>query len=137
MNKNGFDTWGIIYCCPFGIALGLLVAFVDIRTQSAQEPIQFDERQVAAGLAEKYAAEVEVRLWDNTRVDLLSAEYAWEVDRPVKWSEAIGQALYYSLVTGKKPGIILLQSDPAEARFIYRCQAVCAKYDIRLEIEKP
>lgn len=95
------------------------------------------EREECERLAPEYKAKTEVRLWDATRVDLLTRTHAIEVDWCRKWPEAIGQALYYALVTGKKPGVLLLVSDArAEARFIHRCQAVCAKHGIELFIEK-
>jgi len=96
-----------------------------------------DERAECERLAPKYQAETEVRLWDATRVDLLTPTHAIEVDWCRKWPEAIGQALYYALVTGKRPGVLLLISDArAEARYVHRCQAVCARHSIDLFIEK-
>lgn len=86
-------------------------------------------------LAPKYAAEVEVRQWDGTRVDLLTDEYAIEVDWAAKWAEGIGQALYYAEITQKKPAVMLLIRSAADDKYVYRCQTVCAKYGIRLFIE--
>jgi len=95
-----------------------------------------DERAECERLAAKYRAATEVRLWDATRVDLLNATHAIEVDWCRKWPEAIGQALYYALVTGRRPGVLLLVTDmKKEARFIHRCQAVCARHGITLFIE--
>lgn len=88
-------------------------------------------------LAPKYEAEVEVVLWDRTRVDMVTATHAIEVDWADKWAEAIGQALYYADLTRKKPGIVLLVRDPnEEARFIYRLQTVCVKRGIDFWIER-
>lgn len=88
-------------------------------------------------IAPKYNAQVEVRLWDNTRVDLLSDRYAYEVDWSHKYAEGIGQALYYSSVTNRRPGLILLVYDSeAEQRFIYRAQTVCTAHGITLHLEK-
>ena len=96
-----------------------------------------DEVSEVKRIAPKYNAEVEVRLWDLTRVDMLTKEYAIEVDWAPKWAEGIGQALYYAQVTGKKPGVILLIKDiKKEARFVYRLQIVAAKYDIKVWLEK-
>ena len=53
---------------------------------------------------------VEVRLSDRTRVDCLTDEYAIEYDFTHKWAEAIGQALHYSLMTGKSARIVLIGS---------------------------
>jgi hypothetical protein len=82
-------------------------------------------------------SKVEVRLWDDTRVDMLTGTHAIEVDWSRKWAEAIGQCLYYAELTDRKPGIILLVKDRrAESRYIFRCQTVCAKYDIKLWLEQ-
>jgi hypothetical protein len=73
----------------------------------------------------------ERRLWDNTRVDILTDQWAVEVDWADKWSEAIGQSLWYSCITGKKPGICLLIRDMSQDfKHIYRCNVVTVKYKI-------
>ena len=51
---------------------------------------------------------MEYRLSDGTRVDCLTDEYAVEVEFAEKWAEAIGQALYYAAMTGRKPAILLI-----------------------------
>ena len=88
-------------------------------------------------LAPKYEGVTEAMQWDSSRVDILNDEYAIEVDWSEHWAEAIGQSLYYSILTGKKPGIILLIKDKKkETKHIYRCQTVCAKHNIRLFLEE-
>lgn len=88
-------------------------------------------------IAPKYDAEVEVRLWDSTRIDMVNDEYAIEVEWASKWAEGIGQALYYSEVTGKKPGVVLLIKDMTkEAKYVYRLQTVASKYNIKIWLEK-
>lgn len=60
-----------------GLAVGIESVFSAAeRVAAAAE----SERAIAARLAAKYGAEAEVALWDRTRVDLLSAELAIEVD---------------------------------------------------------
>lgn len=118
-----FQTW-IIVCLSVLVLIGFTVAFAG-------------EKEETQRLAPKYKADQEVRLWDATRVDLLSETHAIEVDYAPKWAEAIGQSAYYALVSKKKPGIILLVKDvKKERRYVYRCQTVCAKYDIDLWIER-
>jgi len=51
-------------------------------------------------------AKAEVRV-KYGRVDLLTGEFAIEVDRLSKFHEGIGQALHYAEETGKKPGLAL------------------------------
>ena len=95
-----------------------------------------DEKEEVRRLAPKYNAEIEVRQWDATRIDMVTETHAIEVDWAPKHYQAIGQALYYATVSGKKPGIILLvKSQAEEQRHIFRCQTVCAKYGITLWIE--
>ncbi len=98
-----------------------------------------DEAAEVKRLAPKYgvtAENIEFRLWDGCRVDLLSPTHAIEVDYAKKWAEACGQALYYATLTRRKPGIILLVDDrDRQARLIYRCQTVCARVGIDLWLE--
>ena len=87
-------------------------------------------------LGPKYAAAVEVTLWDRTRVDLLTEPQALEVDWASKWAEAIGQAAWYAIVTGRRPAVLLLVRDVhQEARYIYRATAVCQRLGMELLLE--
>lgn len=92
-------------------------------------------------LAPKYSAQTEVKQWDDSRIDMIfeldSIKYACEIDWAYKWKEAVGQALYYSILTGYEPAILLLIKDwSAEEKHIYRCQTVCAKHRIKLILEE-
>lgn len=59
---------------------------------------------------------IEYRLPDKTRIDCLTDTHAWEYDYSNKWAEAIGQSLHYSIMTGKKSGIVLI------------CRGACDKH---------
>lgn len=123
---NPWPVWWL--WCAVLAALGLLLHAC---------PASAGELDECRRLAPKYAAELEVRLWDGTRVDLLTETHAIEVDWPHKWAEAIGQAAYYAELTGKRPGVLLLvRNFQDEARFIYRAQTVCARLDFDLFLEK-
>ena len=124
-NKTPKATWGKVklFAAMFAATLSLCAGEAEEVNRIAQ----------STGWI---GSEVEFRLWDQTRVDILTDEYAVEVDWSSKWAEAIGQSLYYAEVTNRKAGIILLVKDKTkEYRNIYRCQTICAKYDIRLWIE--
>ena len=58
----------------------------------------------------------EVVLDDRTRVDCLTEQYAWEVDRGENWAEAGMQALHYARMTGRLPAVLLLQPTPAQVK---------------------
>jgi hypothetical protein len=77
------------------------------------------------------------------RIDLLTDDYAIEVDSLEKFHEAIGQALHYAKETGKKPGIAIFimepkQSDKEKLKYLIR---LCNYYKIKVwfineELEK-
>ena len=64
----------------------------------------------------------EAILWDMTRVDCLAKDYAIEFDFAKKWAESIGQSLYYSKMTGKKPAVALILTSPADYRYVKRVE---------------
>ncbi len=75
----------------------------------------------------------EFQLNDRSRVDCLTDEFAVEVEFASKWPEAVGQALYYALMTGRKPGIVLIMEYPdREKKFYDRIRTVCDSYGIML-----
>lgn len=57
---------------------------------------------------------------DKTRVDCLTDTHAVEFDFANKYYEGIGQALHYSVMTGKKPMVVLiLDSKYLKEQMIY------------------
>lgn len=64
----------------------------------------------------------EFLLWDNTRVDCLTKDYAIEFDFAKKWAESVGQSLYYSKMTGKKPAVALILTDLSDYRYVKRVE---------------
>lgn len=77
------------------------------------------------------SGQVETILFDRTRVDCITEQYAIEVDFAYKWAESIGQALYYASVTGKKPAVMLIV-DHDEHRFVRRFHNATKGLDIFL-----
>lgn len=74
----------------------------------------------------------EYRLDDGTRVDCLTDEFAIEFDFALKWAESVGQALYYSLKTGKQPGVVLIMENDGDDRYFDRLNALAVKYNIKV-----
>jgi hypothetical protein len=68
---------------------------------------------------QQWQGQIEYRLSDRTRVDCLTETQAIEFDWCKKWAEGIGQALYYSKMTGKAPTVALI-CKKSEERFIDR-----------------
>jgi hypothetical protein len=94
------------------------------------------EREACRRLAPQYDAKQEVILKDGSRVDLLNADYAIEVDWAKKWAEGIGQSLLYAKLTGKQPAVILLMTSPKDRRFEKRCRLACEGTPIIVFTEK-
>ena len=119
-------TWKCLR--TFGVSLTLAVALCLLATPST---LLASEKTHTANLAASYRCRMEVTLWDKTRCDLLADHWVGEVDYAEKWAEGIGQALYYGIVTNRRPFLFLLYQKGQE-RFVYRAQTVCAKYNIGL-----
>jgi hypothetical protein len=63
-------------------------------------------------------------LWDSTRVDCLTKDYAIEFDFAKKWAESVGQSLYYAKMTGKKPAVVLILTDMKDYRYVKRVERI-------------
>ena len=61
-------------------------------------------------------------LWDNTRVDCLTKDYAIEFDFANKWAESIGQSIYYAKMTGKKPAVALILTKLEDYKYVKRVE---------------
>lgn len=66
----------------------------------------------------------EAVLWDMTRVDCLTKDYAIEFDFAKKWAESVGQSLYYSEMTHKKPAVVLILTNWTDMRYVKRVERV-------------
>lgn len=67
----------------------------------------------------------EFRLRDGRRVDVLTDDYAIEVEWPEKWPEAIGQSVGYAIETKKQPCVYLLYTGPQDDTYVSQCRKVC------------
>lgn len=74
----------------------------------------------------------EYKLPDGTRVDVMTKNYAVEFDFAKKWAEAVGQALHYGRMTGKKPAIVLIIEQPSDFKYYKRVKPLCKQYNITL-----
>jgi len=79
--------------------------------------------------------ETEVVLYDKTRCDIVTDNYAIEVDFADKWAESIGQSLHYGLMLNKKPGVLLILEDLSnDTKYLDRLEAVAEKHGIAIWI---
>jgi len=76
------------------------------------------EKTIVQAIQADLGGRLEQKMPDGSRVDLLTSEIAYEIDFASKWKESIGQALWYSLQSGKKPGIILIRKTNRDYRYV-------------------
>lgn len=75
----------------------------------------------------------EVRMRDFTRVDCITEANAVEVDFARKWYEAIGQALYYSMLTGRRAGVLLIIERPREILYWNRMNQTIEHFKLPID----
>ena len=96
--------------------------------------VKKNEKYYAAIWSKMHQGKVEYLLEDRTRVDVVTAEYAIEIDFAPKWYQAIGQSLHYALQTKKDPGIVLISKSNKDEKYIDRLVAVIQEYDLPVTV---
>jgi len=87
------------------------------------------QRAFAAMLS---VAQTEVVAVDGSRCDILTPEYAIEVDYANKWAESIGQALHYALMFNRRGGIVLILRKPEDSHHVERVKNIISQYNLPL-----
>lgn len=97
----------------------LLLNFAALSFNSAEAAL-LPERAYQTAWCNARGGQMEVVMFDKTRLDCLLTEYAVEVDFAHKWAEAIGQAMHYARLTGKPPGILLIIESSDDEKHLMR-----------------
>jgi len=92
----------------FLILILFIVFLLTVRVHAKNLHKEADYQQV---WCEKMGGTAEYVLPGRARVDCVLDDYAVEFDFDYKWSEAIGQSLYYAEQTSRLPGIVLIMED--------------------------
>ncbi|RYD24373.1 MAG: hypothetical protein EOP88_00580 [Verrucomicrobiaceae bacterium] len=93
-------------------------------------PERWYQERVAASLEGKMEVPVA-----NGRVDVLTASHAIEVEFASKWKQSIGQALWYSLQTGKTAGVVLIiEKQERDAPHAIRLESVIAAQKLPITV---
>ena len=96
--------------------------------------VKKNEKYYAAMWSNLHKGTLEYSLEDRTRVDVVTAEYAIEIDFAHKWYQAIGQSLHYALQTKKDPGIVLILRSNKDEKYIDRLIAVIQEYELPITV---
>lgn len=93
---------------------------------------------VATGWCAEMGGELEHRLPDGAGIDCLTPDVAWEVDPGERWAEAMGQALYYAVASGRDAGIALYGGSCAHRLRLWAALSAVAGVDVRVvDIDGP
>ncbi len=77
---------------------------------------------------------IEYTLVDKTRVDCQLPKESQEYDWQTKWYESIGQALYYSMMSGKAGGIVLIAKNDNWKRYTDRALKTIKHFNLPLSL---
>ena len=80
--------------------------------------------------------QTEVVFPDKTRCDCLTGSHAIEFDFGKKWAEAIGQALYYSIQTGKRAGVVLILEKKNDYKYWIRLNTIIEHFALPIDTWK-
>ncbi len=117
------------------IILSILFTFIQSNAYAARAHL---EKEYQNAWCKKNNGIQEVILYDKARVDCLTKTHAIEFDFASKWGESIGQALYYSTVTKKYPGVVLIMENPQkDKKYLNRLNTVAQKYGIKVWTMEP
>lgn len=78
------------------------------------------------GITEKYL--------DGVYCDCLTKTHAVEVDFGKKWYEAVGQSLYYSFLSGRRAGILLIIEKDKDRRYLDRLLETVKHYQLPIDV---
>ena len=109
----------------------LILIILTLATMARAKPSESWYQQV---WCEGMNGKIEYRLKDGQRIDCLTDQYSIEVEFARKWPEAIGQSLNYSMLTGKKAGIVLILKTVEEQTHWQRLLAVIKHYKLPIKV---
>jgi hypothetical protein len=100
------------------IALTLLPTIAFSQPYESPEDINaWKEYDYALAYCSSHEGQLEYKV-EAGRIDCLRDNMAVEVEYAPKWKEAIAQAQWYSLKTGKMPGILFITRKESDEKYI-------------------
>ena len=93
----------------------------------------YHEAEYQKAWCDKRGGVMEYELPDKTRVDCLLPDLAVEFDFANKWAECIGQALYYSKMTGKQPAcVLIMENGEKDLKYLKRLRKAAYKKGVNM-----
>jgi len=114
------------------LLLGVIGLFLLVLTHSnVNAALKKNEAYYQEILCNDLNGIIEYRLPDRSRVDCLTFEYAIEVDFDKKPYECAAQALYYAIMTNRKPACAFI-TDKKESTQINKLEVLAKAYNIKI-----
>jgi hypothetical protein len=116
--------------------LGIFLSIAPLAEAKATQdkPTKIEKWHEADFVNAHCAGEIEHVLSDRTRVDCLTDTHAIEYDWGKKWAESLGQALFYSAMTGKKAGIVLIVNHRTKDRYLKRLNKAISDNNLDVDV---
>lgn len=99
-------------------------------------PTDSNEHQWTTALAETIRGKPEVTV-EFGRADVLTENYAVEVDFLPKWKEGLGQALHYGDVTGLIPVLALIVRNTPREGLLKQIESLCTSKGVKVVLLVP
>jgi len=80
-----------------------------------------------------FVSNLEVVLPDSTRCDCVTETHAVEFDFGSKWTEAVGQSIFYSLQAQKKAGIVLILETKKDRKYWIRMNTIIEHFNLPID----
>ena len=114
----------------------IVISVLSVFTLSAEAKHKQYEKWYQNQWCAEHHGETEVVLPDRTRCDCETATHAIEFDFGTKWSEAIGQALHYSLHLNKPAGVVLILESEKDYTYWIRLNETVKYFQLPITIWK-
>jgi hypothetical protein len=114
----------------------ILICCIILFSTTAQAKRMHPEKWYQATWCNEHGGQVEVVLPDRTRCDCLTDTHTIEFDFGSKWAESIGQALYYSIQTGKRAGVVLILEKQKDYKYWIRLNTIIDHYGLPIDTWK-
>lgn len=108
----------------------LIGSVVPLKAQSTK----LSENEYADYIQSLIGGQREVSV-QSGRVDILTKEYAFEVEWANKWKDAIGQSIWYGVQTNKKSGIILIMKKKEDYKYFIQLNTALEYADLTNKIK--
>ncbi len=115
------------------LRLGLVLLIVLVLPAFVLAKREHPEKWYQQKWCEAQKGQVEVVLPDGTRCDCVTDTHAIEFDFGNKWTEAVGQSLYYSLQPGKKAGIVLILETMKDRKYWIRLNTTIEHFNLPID----